>query len=81
MPLIMANSKDGQDNMDIYFDSSRKILSQEMTMCNIYILKVMTNVDFLKKLVKCLGQKVKYQQKDFITGNTHVNYQSSSTHN
>ena len=32
-------------------------------------------------MVKCLGQKVKYQQIDFITGYTHVNYQSSSTHN
>ena len=48
---------------------------------NIYILEFMTNVNFKKKLVKYLDQKVKYQQIDFITGNTHVNYQSSSTHN
>ena len=47
---------------------------------NIYILEVMTNVNLKKGLVKCQGQKVKYQQKDFITGNTHVYYQSSSTH-
>ena len=32
MPLIMANSKDGQDHKDKYFDTSRNILSQEMTM-------------------------------------------------
>ena len=36
---------------------------------------------FLKEKIKCQGQKVKYQQKDFITGNTHVNYKSSSTLN
>ena len=35
MPPIMANSKDGQDDKDIYLDTSRKILSQEMLMCNI----------------------------------------------
>ena len=41
----------------------------------------MTNVDFFfQKLVKCLGLNVKYQQKDFITMNIHVKYQSSSTH-
>ena len=28
---IMANSKDGQDHKDKYFDSSRKILSQGLT--------------------------------------------------
>ena len=33
-PLIMANSNEGQDHKDKYFDTSRKILSQEMTMCN-----------------------------------------------
>ena len=38
----------------------------------------MNNVNF-KKMVKCQGQKVKYQQKYFFTGNTHVKYQSSST--
>ena len=51
MPLIMDNSKDGQDHKDKYFDTSRKILSQEMTMCNMaalifYILEGMTNVNF-----------------------------------
>ena len=33
-----ANSKDGQDHKDIYFDTSRKILSQEMTLCNMEAL-------------------------------------------
>ena len=30
----MANSINGQDHKDKYFDTSKKILSQEMTMCN-----------------------------------------------
>ena len=30
----MADSNEGQDHKDKYFDTSRKILSQEMTMCN-----------------------------------------------
>ena len=38
MPPIMANSKIGHDHKDIYFDTSRKILSQEMTMCNMEAL-------------------------------------------
>ena len=51
MPQIMANSNEGQDHKDKYFDTCRKTLSQEMTMCNkealVYYLKeVMTNVNF-----------------------------------
>ena len=62
-----------------------KILSQEMTMCNMealvsYPKKVMTNVNFKKGMVKCQGQKIKYQQKDIITRDIHMKYQSSSTH-
>ena len=38
MPPIMANSNEGQDHKDKYFDTSRKILSQEMTMCNMEAL-------------------------------------------
>ena len=34
MPPIMANSKDGLGHKDKYLDTSRKILSQEMLMCN-----------------------------------------------
>ena len=84
MPTIMANSNEGQDHKDKHFDTSRKILSQEMTMCNMealvsYLLEVMTNVIFFK-LVKCQGQKIKYLQKDLITRDIHVKYQSSSTH-
>ena len=38
MPLIMANSKDGQGHKDKYLDTSRKILSPEMLMCNMKAL-------------------------------------------
>ena len=34
MPLIMANSKDGQGHKDKYLDIRRKIVSQEMLNCN-----------------------------------------------
>ena len=34
MPPIMANSNEGQDHKDKYFDTSRRILSQEMIMYN-----------------------------------------------
>ena len=50
MPPIMANSNESQDHKDKYFDTSRKILSQE------------------------------WLQKDLITRDIHVKYQSSSTH-
>ena len=51
MPPIMANSNEDQYHKDKYFDSSRKILSQEMIMCNMeplvsYFSEVMTNVNF-----------------------------------
>ena len=35
----MANSNEGQDHKDKYFDTSRKILSQEMTMYNMEAFK------------------------------------------
>ena len=38
MPPIMANSKDGQGHKDKYIDTSRKILLQEMLMCNMKAL-------------------------------------------
>ena len=81
----MANSNEGQDQKDKYFDTSRRILSQEMTMCNMealvsYPKEVMTNVIFFLKLVKCQGRKIKYLQKDLITRDIHVKYQSASTH-
>ena len=73
----MANSNEGQDHKDKYFDNSRKILSQEMTMCNMeavvaYPKEVMTNVNFFKKLFKCQSQNIKYLQKDPITRDIHV---------
>ena len=47
----MANSNEGQDHKDKYLDTSREIVSQEMTMCNMealvsYPKEVMTNVIF-----------------------------------
>ena len=85
MPPIMANFNEGQDHKDKYFDTSRKILSQEMAMCNMealvsYPKEVMTNVNFFKTLVICQGQKIKYLQKDLTTRDIHLKYQSSSTH-
>ena len=38
MPPIMTNFIEGQDHKDKYFDTSRKILSQEMTIYNIEAL-------------------------------------------
>ena len=62
MPPKMANSNEGQEILfevfdkifllvSKYFDTSRKILSQEITMCNMealvsYPKEVMTNVNF-----------------------------------
>ena len=85
MPPIMANSKEGQDHKDKYLDTSRKILSQEMTISNMealvsYPKEVMTKVNFFCKLVKCQVQKIKYLQKDLITRDIYVKYQSSSPH-
>ena len=34
----MANSNEGKDHKENYFDNSRKILSQEMAMCNMEAL-------------------------------------------
>ena len=55
MPPIMANSNEGQDHKDKYFDTSRMILSQEMTICNMealvsYLYEVMTIVNFVFNL-------------------------------
>ena len=51
MPPIMANSKEGQDHKEKYFDTRIKTLSQEMTISNMealvsYFEEVITNVDF-----------------------------------
>ena len=65
MPPIMANSNEGQDHKDKYFDTSRKLLtmSQEKTKCNMEALwylifkKLWPMSIFFYKLVKCQGQK------------------------
>ena len=51
MPPIMTNYNERQDHKDNYFDTSRKILSEEMTMCNMealvsYPKEIVTNVNF-----------------------------------
>ena len=50
MPPIMANSIDGQDHKNKYFDTSWKILSHEMAMCNMETLisfsEIITIVNF-----------------------------------
>ena len=43
MPPIIANSKDGQGHKDKYLDTSRKIVSQEMLMCNMKALIFIKN--------------------------------------
>ena len=42
MPPIMANSNEGHDHKDKYFDTSRKILSQEMTMYNMEAYSILS---------------------------------------
>ena len=42
MPPIMANSNEGQDHKDKYLDTSRKILSQEMTMYNMEAFSILS---------------------------------------
>ena len=76
----MANSNEGQDHKDKYFDTSRKILPQEMIMYNMEVFKKLWPMSKFFQLVKCQGQKIKYLQKDLITRDIHVKYQSSSTH-
>ena len=38
MALVMTKYKDCKDHKNIYFDSGKKVLSQEMTMCNMEAL-------------------------------------------
>ena len=42
MPPVMANSNEGQDNKDKYFDTSRNILSQEMIMYNMEAFSILS---------------------------------------
>ena len=50
MPLIMAI--DSQDHKDKYLDTSKKILSQEITMCNI---ETLINILFLSCIMCIKG--------------------------
>ena len=60
----MANSNEGQDHKEKYFDTSKKILSQEMTMYHMEAFSIWFlrsyDVNFFFKLFKCQGQKIKY---------------------
>ena len=47
MPLIMSISKDGQGHKDKYLDTSRKILSQELLMCNMKVVALAVQVNHI----------------------------------
>ena len=58
MPPIMANSNEGQDHKDKYFDTHRKILSQEKIMCKMEALVsyFLRSYDQCKTFFKNIGQ-------------------------
>ena len=67
----------------------RKVLSQEMLMCNIKalvltVIKVLARLKFLKIgsnfKVKVTVSKIMVPTEGLIRRNTHVKYESSSTH-
>ena len=67
MSPIMTNSNDGQGHKDKYLDTSRKILSQEMLMCNkkalaLTVQKLLARLKFSKNgsnsKVKVTGSKL-----------------------
>ena len=71
MPPLMTNSKDGQVHKDKYLDTSTKILSQEMIICNMkslifiillwimFILKKICQVSRSKGLVNTKRSSMK----------------------
>ena len=65
----MANSNEGQDHKDKYFDTSRKIVSQEMTMYNIEVFTILSlrSYDDIFLIGQMSRSKIKYLQKDLIT--------------
>ena len=69
MSPIMANSNEGQDHKDKFFDTSRKILSQEMTMYNIEAFTILSlrSYDDFFLIGQMSRSKIKYLQKDLIT--------------
>ena len=52
----MANSKYGQGHKDKYIDTSRKILSREMLMCNMKALMFLIYKLWPKSILKKIGQ-------------------------
>ena len=61
MPPIMAISNDGQDHKDKYFDTSRKILSEEVTMYNMEAFGILSlrSYDQSQFYFNCSNVKVK----------------------
>ena len=87
MPPTMANSNEGQYHKDKYFDTSRKILPQEITMCSMEALvsffkEVMTNVNFflVNPWSNVKVKSLRTYKKISSSCDIHVKYQSSSTH-
>ena len=76
----MANSNEGQDHKDKYFDTSRKILSQEMTMYNMKAFKKLWPMSIFFNWSNAKVKRLSTYKKDLITRDIHVKYQSSSTH-
>ena len=61
MPPIMANSNEGQDHKDQFFYTSRKILSQEMTMYNMEAFSILSlrSYDQCQFFFNCSNVRVK----------------------
>ena len=59
MPLIMANYNEGQDHKEKYFDTSRKILSQEMTMYNMEAFSILSLRSYDQCQIFLIGQMSK----------------------
>ena len=79
----MADSKNGQGHKDKYLDTSRKILSQEMLLCNssnIYYLEVVTNVNLKQKGQTSRSKSLVPTKRFNHWGNIHEKYKNSSTH-
>ena len=81
MPPMMANSIDGQDHKDKYFDTVKRSCHKKWTCAkwksNIFFFRNYNQCHLLKeKKVKRQGQKVSYHHKDLITRNDYVQYGS-----
>ena len=64
----MANTIDGQDHKDKYFDTVKDLVTRndhvQYGNSNILFFRNYNQCQFFSKMVKCQGQKVKYQHKD-----------------